>query len=60
MIFVVKIYVLHTKGAAANSVSLIFVLLIASSQGQLVNEVQGDCSLSGLHFFGLEVWKVET
>ena len=46
---------LHAEGAAADCVSLVLVLLVASPQRELVDEVEGDCALADAHLLGLEV-----
>ena len=56
MLFV-KFDVFNTEGTAANGIRLILVLLVTSSQRQLVYEVQGDGPLSDTHFLRFEVWK---
>jgi len=46
---------LHLKGAAANSVGLVLILLMASTQRQLVNEVQRARHLALPHSAGIPV-----
>jgi len=48
MLFV-KFDMFNAKWAATYGVRLVFVFLVASSQRQLVDEVQGDGPLSNFH-----------
>ena len=47
--------VFNTKRATTDGVSLVLVLLVSGSQGQLVNEVQSNRSLADSHLFRLEI-----
>ena len=47
--------VLDTERAAADRVSLVLVLLVSGSEGQLVDEVESNGALSDTHFLGLEI-----
>ena len=47
--------VLNPEAAAADRVSLVLVLLVSGSQGELVDEVEGHCALSDSHLLGPEV-----
>ena len=48
----------HLEGAATHSVCLIVILFMASSQGQLVDEVEGAAHLLPLHILAVPVCRV--
>ena len=54
VLFLVEGDVLHPEGAAADCVGLVFVFLVASPQGQFVDEVEGHGTLSQTHFGRLQ------
>lgn len=56
--FFVQGDVFNSQGATAHCVGLIFVLLVSSSQSELVDEIQSNCSLANPHFLRLEVYGV--
>jgi hypothetical protein len=53
--FFVKRNVFNSERAASDGVRLIIVLLVSGSQGQLVDEVQRNSSLTNTHLFRFEV-----